>query len=114
MTSTPDLERADNLAPAGSPHTIPDEHKMAVEVAPEAARPPVTDTSDMKALLDDIRQNPERIMDASISVEQILELQKQINPYAFIAGNKTKLVTKHVAAVSYTNLRADYIKRFTM
>jgi hypothetical protein len=66
------------------------------------------------SLISDIMENPERILDPTLSDEQILEVQKRLNPYAGIAGPPPALEKKKIAAVSYTNLREDYLRRFTL
>lgn len=66
------------------------------------------------SLISDIMENPERILDPSLTDEQILEVQKRLNPYAGIAGPPPALEKKKIAAVSYTNLREDYLRRFTL
>lgn len=87
----------------------------APQTAPPSAAPEKAAPVDMRALLRDILDNPEKLLDESaITPEQVLELQKGINPYAFMAGEKAAAGVKRTAAVTYTNLRADYIKRFTM
>lgn len=65
-------------------------------------------------LLNDIIENPELLLDTSkISNEQVLEIQKHINPYIKLSG-PIDPNNKQIAVCSYTNLREDYIKRFTM
>ena len=66
-------------------------------------------------LLKEILENPDKLLDSSITNDQILEIQKRISPYVGIA-NDTHNVNdkKKVIAASYTNLREDYIQRFTM
>ena len=66
------------------------------------------------SLISDIMENPERILDPSLTDEQILEVQKRLNPYAGIAGPPPAVEKKKIAAVSYTNLREDYLRRFTL
>jgi hypothetical protein len=68
---------------------------------------------DFDALVEDILQKPERLLDESLTTEQILEIQKRLNPYAGIAGPPPAAEKKRVAAVSHTNLREDYLRRFT-
>lgn len=65
-------------------------------------------------LLADIMANPERVLDKDISPDQVLELQKRLNPYAYVAGDAGDADHKRSVAASYTNLRADYQQRFTM
>lgn len=69
---------------------------------------------DFDKLLHDVIENPELLLDSSnISNEQILELQKRMNPYIGLT-EPCDPEHKQVAACSYTNLREDYIRRFTM
>ena len=65
-------------------------------------------------LLADIIENPEQVLDKKISPEQVLELQKLINPYAYVMGDAGNSEHKRAVATSCTNLRADYLQRFTM
>ena len=68
------------------------------------------------ALLREVLENPETLNDkAKISDEQVLELQKMFNPYSYVAeSNAPGGGLKKTVAASYTNLREDYIRRFTM
>lgn len=75
---------------------------------------PAAVAKDMDALVKDIYENPENLFADDLTEEQVIELQSRINPYAFIAGEKAAAGVKRVAAATSTNLRADYIKRFTM
>lgn len=69
---------------------------------------------DFDKLLNDVMENPELLLDASnISNEQILELQKRMNPYIGLTGAYDP-ENKQSAVCSYTNLREDYLRRFTM
>lgn len=68
---------------------------------------------DFDNLVNDILDNPELILNADLSESQILEIQKRLNPYAGIAGPPPTAERKRIAAVSYTNLREDYLRRFT-
>lgn len=71
--------------------------------------------SEFNNMLADIMENPEKLHDASLySDEQILEIQKRLNPYGGVAGPPRAPDQKKVAAVSYTNLREDYLRRLTM
>jgi hypothetical protein len=68
---------------------------------------------DFDKLVKDVIENPELISDPStITDEQLFELQKKINPYVNL--NDSIPGVKQAAICSYTNLREDYIKRFTM
>ena len=71
------------------------------------------DQFDFDALVSDIVENPERLLDTDLTAEQILEVQKRLNPYAGIAGPAPVVDRKRVAACSYTNLREEYLRRFT-
>lgn len=72
-----------------------------------------TEMADFDKLLKDVTENPELILDASsITEEQLFELQKRINPYINLTDSTNGI--KQAAVCSYTNLREDYIKRFTM
>lgn len=69
---------------------------------------------DFDKLLNDVMENPELILDSTnITNEQIIELQKRMNPYIGLTGVYDP-ENKQIAACSYTNLREDYIRRFTM
>lgn len=76
--------------------------------------PPAEAGPSFEALLADIQENPERVMDDDLTPEQVLELQKRLNPYAYVAGDAGSTEHQRSAAASYTNLRADYMKRFIM
>ena len=80
----------------------------------KAPTPPEEKEVSFEALLGDIMENPEKVLDPNISPEQVLALQKMMNPYAYVAGDTGNSETKRAVSASYTNLRADYIKRFTM
>jgi hypothetical protein len=73
---------------------------------------------DFDSLVADIQNDPEKVFKTDLTPELILELQKRINPYSFVPGardeaqNGPELVRS--VATSYTNLREDYIRRFTM
>lgn len=73
----------------------------------------VDDPVDFDKLVNDILENPEKLLDPNISSDQILEIQKRLNPYAGIAGPLPSKEKKRIAAVSYTNLKEDYLRRFT-
>lgn len=69
---------------------------------------------DFDKLLNDVLENPELLLDTSnITNEQILELQKRMNPYIGLTGAYDP-ENKQIAVCSYTNLREDYLRRFTM
>ena len=65
-------------------------------------------------LLSDISENPDAILTKDISYERLLELQKAINPYATAPNVIKPGGVKKTAMVSHINLRAEYIKRFTV
>jgi hypothetical protein len=62
----------------------------------------------------DILENPELLLKEDLTPDQVLEIQKRINPYAGIGGPPPDPDRKRIAAVSYTNLREDYLRRLTM
>jgi hypothetical protein len=93
---------------------LPSENALAPgrnnsSAAPAPAEPP----ADFDSLVSDILENPEILLKPDLSSEQVLEIQKRLNPYAGIAGPAPSSDRKRVAAVSYTNLREDYIRRLT-
>ena len=66
---------------------------------------------DFDKLLQDVIENPELLLDSSVvSDDQVVEIQKRMNPYAKLCNG----TSEGIAACSYTNLREDYIRRFTM
>jgi hypothetical protein len=75
---------------------------------------PVEDPVDFDNLVSDIIDNPELLLTAKLTVEQVLEVQRRINPYAGIAGPAPGEDVVRIAACSYTNLREDYLRRLTM
>lgn len=93
----------------------PNFNKMNVLNNPEEHNTIIDDTDPVNfdKLVNDILENPERLLDPNISADQILEIQKRLNPYAGIAGPPPSKTKKKIAAVSYTNLKEDYLRRFT-
>ena len=73
-----------------------------------------TPDQSFESLIADITENPEKLLDPSITPEQILEIQKRMNPYAYVVKDSGSEGHKKTVAASYTNLRADYLQRFTM
>ena len=72
------------------------------------------DNSNFDSLLNDILENPELIFQKDFSPEQLLKIQKKLNPYSSIASSPIVDERRKVVACSYTNLREDYLKRLTM
>lgn len=69
---------------------------------------------DFDKLLNDVMENPELLLNPdTITNDQIIELQKRINPYIGLTDSCDP-DNKQIAVCSYTNLREDYLKRFTM
>lgn len=68
---------------------------------------------DFDDLVNDILLNPEKVFDEELTDEDILALQKRLNPYSYVPAT-TDSERKRAVAVSYTNLRAEYLERFTM
>ena len=59
----------------------------------------------------DVLDNPQKVLDKNaFSDEQIIEIKKHLNPY------KAHVPTDHMkmGLIAYTNLREEYLKRFTM
>jgi hypothetical protein len=71
------------------------------------------DNVNFDELVNDILENPEILLKSNLSSEQVLEIQKRLNPYAGIASSGENPDRRRIAAVSYTNLREDYLRRFT-
>jgi hypothetical protein len=69
--------------------------------------------TDFDQLVQDVLANPDRILDDDLTDEQVLELQKRLNPYSALPDAPPGESTEVVAA-SFTNLREDYLRRFTM
>jgi hypothetical protein len=66
---------------------------------------------DFNKLLEDVVKNPEMLLNPElVSNDQLIELQKKLNPYINLTNNEER----QIAACSYTNLREDYIRRFTI
>lgn len=68
---------------------------------------------DFDKYLDDIISNPDKVKSDELSADEILELTKKINPYAYIPKDVTGEKKKYAIA-SFTNLREEYLRRFTM
>jgi hypothetical protein len=69
--------------------------------------------NDFDALVRDVLEHPENLLSSDLTGEQVLEIQKRLNPYAGIAGPAPCADRKRIAAVSCTNLREDYLRRLT-
>jgi hypothetical protein len=79
--------------------------------SPEAL---AAELADFDSLVADIRDNPELLMTTELTDEQILELHRRENPYTVVskAESDNPEIIK-TAAISYTNLQEDYIRRYT-
>lgn len=75
---------------------------------------PDLDPAEFDKLVEDILEHPDRILDPNITAEQILEVQKRLNPYASVAGPAPDKEHKRMIACCYTNLREDYLRRLNM
>jgi hypothetical protein len=75
---------------------------------------PLEDPVDFDNLVNDILENPELLLKTNLTAEQVLEVQKRLNPYAGIAAPPAEEDMVRVAACSYTNLREEYLRRLTM
>ena len=66
-------------------------------------------------LLAGVLEDPGRLLDGdALSADQVLALQRSLNPYAYVAGDAGDPSRKRVVALSFTNLREDYLRRFVM
>lgn len=74
----------------------------------------MTDEKDFEILLKEVLEDPSLILNADITPEQVLKIQKHLNPYGRIAGGPQNPDKKKVLVCSYTNLREDYLRRFIM
>lgn len=63
--------------------------------------------SDLSAFVEDLKRDPELALTADLSDEELLDLQRMLNPYARIAGPARDPARPRAVAVSYTNLRED-------
>lgn len=72
---------------------------------------------DMDRLMREIMEDPDKVNDATfVTDEQLAELQRRLNPFGVLAEGVQELAPgkKRLAAVSFMNLRADYLRRFAM
>lgn len=75
----------------------------------------MTSTKEFDDLLNEIKNNPEILNDTNrFSDEDILKLSKGINPYSTLYNTNKNPDIKKVVLMSHTNMREDYIRRFTM
>lgn len=78
--------------------------------------PPGADTDDsledFDQLMEEIVKDPEAI--SRLTDAQVLELQRRWNPYGRIGGQAADEERQRAVAVSYTNLREDYLRRVAM
>lgn len=73
------------------------------------------ENSNFDKLVNDVMNNPELLLDKNIIDDDILlKIQKKINPYSRLINSDLNENNKQIAVCSYTNLREDYIRRFTM
>ena len=87
---------------------------VKIGAPPVAPAVPELDPAEFDKLVNNILEDPDILLTADLTAEQILELQKRINPYSGIAGAPLDPERKRVIACSYTNLREDYLRRLTM
>jgi hypothetical protein len=80
--------------------------------AEAAAADAEDDDTDFAALMEEFIKNPDAINE--MTEAQVLELQRRFNPYGRIAGPAPDEERQRAVAVSYTNLREDYLRRLTM
>lgn len=72
------------------------------------------DTDDFSALVAQLREDPEAALKIDLPDEDLLRLQKELDPYARIAGPARDEENIRVAALSYTNITQDYATRFAV
>ena len=83
-------------------------------MAPTPSPPAPPDGPGFDELLAGILEDPSRLLGDDLSADQVLALQRQLNPYAYVAGDAADPSRRRTVALSYTNLREDYLRRFTM
>lgn len=71
------------------------------------------DSAEFSALLRGIMEDPERVLSEDISDAQLLALQRELNPYAYVGAPEID-GRRQTVALSCTNLREEYIRQFTM
>jgi hypothetical protein len=73
---------------------------------------------DFDSLVNDILNNPEIILTKDFTEDQLLEIQKRINPYKSFSINESNESNnsnyKKILVCSYTNLREEYLKKMLM
>jgi hypothetical protein len=102
------------MSHGGQPLDISGARAGSAETEKKLSGEPLTPApEDFDSLIADLLENPEKILTGDLTPEQVMEVQKRLNPYAGIAGAPPREDHKRVAACSYTNLREDYLRRFT-
>jgi len=88
-----------------------------MSVTVKEGAPPTAQEADVDfgALVADILEHPERARDPTLSDEVITEVARRMLPYNYLGGPPadTSKDFKRVAAACFTNLREDYLRRFT-
>lgn len=79
-------------------------------MATKPANAPMTKEEVLRILAED----PEAAMHLDISDDLLMELQKELNPYGQIVGPSYNEENAQAVALSITNLREDYLRRFMM
>lgn len=72
---------------------------------------------DFDSLVKDILNDPEIILTKNFTEDELLEIQKRINPYKSFAVNDQANLSenyKKILVCSYTNLREEYLKKMLM
>lgn len=72
---------------------------------------PVEDLTDFDSLIADVLEDPEILLKKDFTTEQLLEMQKRLNAHGHIACAPPENGKKKIAAVSYTNIKSDYLRR---
>jgi hypothetical protein len=69
---------------------------------------------DLKLLLQEIIDDPTKVLSDDLTDEQIERLSREIDPYAHMPSIPANVEKTRAAALSYTNLRADYHERLSL
>ena len=71
--------------------------------------------TDIENMINELKANPDKVFDTSITEDQLLNITKKISPYSYIKprdDSRDDEIT--LAAISHTNLEEDYMRRFLM
>jgi hypothetical protein len=65
-------------------------------------------------IIERLRADPNAALTLDLSLDELVELRKSIDPYAAVVGPKRTSKRVEAVAMSITNLREDYLRRFHM